>query len=236
MSRLGGRLRVLADVLRRTPLHPQWLLGPRQAPAGLADVRGVVLDVGAADRWIEARLNPSATYIAVDYPGTAVARYGTRPDAFADAARLPLPSASVDAVVCLETLEHVNDFERSLAEIARVLKPGGRAFLSMPFLYPVHDAPFDHTRLTEHGWRVHLRRAGLELVLLQPRGTALEVAGLGLAVAAPIAGRPLPVALLMALVAVPLVLVVNLSIAVGRRVWPSWPGQCLGYAIEATRA
>ena len=237
MSRLGGRLRTLADALRRTPLHPQWLIGPREAPAGLADVRGVVLDVGAADRWIEARLNPSATYIAVDYPGTAVARYGTRPDAFADAARLPLPTASVDAVVCLETLEHVGDFERSLAEIARVLKPGGRAFLSMPFLYPIHDAPFDHTRLTEHGWARHLALAGLAPLSIVPRGTALDVAGVAacLALAAPIAGRSLPVALVMASIATPLILGVNLAVAIGRRLWPNWRGQCLGYAIEARR-
>lgn len=237
MSRLGGRLRALADVLRRTPLHPQWLLGPRKMPAGLAEVSGVVLDVGAADRWIEAQLGPATTYIAVDYPGTAVGRYGTRPDAFADAARLPFPSSSVDAVVCLETLEHVGDFERSLAEIARVLKPGGRAFLSMPFLYPVHDAPFDHTRLTEHGWTAQLARAGLVPICIVPRGTAFDVAGVAacLALAAPIAERPLPVAALMAVIATPLVLAVNLAAVVARWFWPDWRGQCLGYAIEAQR-
>lgn len=228
----------MADSLRRTPLHPQWLLGPQRAPAGLADIVGLVLDVGAADRWIEATLHPFARYVAIDHPGTAIQHYGTRPDVFADAAFLPLPSSSVDAVVCLETLEHVDDLERSFAEIARVLKPGGgRAFLSMPFLYPVHDAPFDHTRLTEYGWAKQLERAGLVPISILPRGTAFDVAGVAacLALVAPIAGRSLPVALAMAVVASPFVLAVNITVVVARRFWPNWRGQCLGYVVEARR-
>lgn len=238
MTRLGGAWRRWADALRATPLHPQWLLGPREPPSGLRHLRGVVLDVGAADRWIQPALHASVHYIALDHPGTATQRYGTRPDVFADAARLPLASASVDAVVCLETLEHVADFEQALAEIARVLKPEGRVFLSMPFLYPIHDAPFDHTRLTEHGWELQLRRAGLRAISLSPRGTALDVAGVAacLALAAPLVGRPMPLAALMAALALPLILAVNLSVALARRVWPSWRGQCLGYSIEAARA
>ncbi|HAI59951.1 MAG TPA: hypothetical protein DCM32_08765 [Xanthomonadaceae bacterium] len=237
MSRLGGRWRGLLDRLRHTPLHPQWLLGPRRAPDGVAAIAGTVLDIGAADRWIARQVNPAARYVALDYPTTAVHRYGTRPHAYADAAALPLATASVDAVVCIETLEHVAAFERALAEIARVLKPGGRAFLSMPFLYPIHDAPHDHTRLTEHGWRVHLARAGLEAVRIEPRGAALEVAGVAacLALAAPLAGRAPWAAAALAVVALPMIVLINLATAAGRRVWPAWRGQCLGYAVEAVR-
>lgn len=237
MSRLGGRWRRLADVLRRTPLHPQWLLGQRLVPDGLASVKGVVLDIGAADRWLAKSLHPEARYFALDYPTTAVHRYGTRPDVYADAANLPIATASIDAVVCLETLEHVAELELALAEIARVLKPDGRAFLSMPFLYPIHDAPHDHTRLTEHGWNIHLARAGLRLVTIEPRGSALDVAGVAacLALAAPIAGRAPWVAAPLAVVAVPMVVMINLSVALVRRIWPSWDAQCLGYAVEANR-
>jgi len=237
VRRLGGPFRRAIDLLRRTPLHPQWLMGPRRPPPGLAEVGGLVVDIGAADRWIEPHLGPDACYVAIDYPGTAVDRYAARPHVFADAARLPLASESVDTVVCLETLEHVADLEAALAEIARVLKPGGRAFLSMPFLYPIHDAPFDHTRLTEHGWSVRLDRARLRLVRLAPQGAALDVAGVMacLALAAPIAGRSAPVAALMALIAVPAIVFVNLAVAVLRPLWPGWRAQCFGYVIEASR-
>lgn len=237
MSRLGGALRAAADRLRSTPMHPQWLLGPRQVPEGLSTIEGVVLDIGAADRWVAAHVHPGARYVALDYPTTALQRYGTRPDAFADAAALPVASSSVDAVVCLETLEHVAALERALAEIARVLKPGGRAFLSMPFLYPIHDAPHDHTRLTEHGWRVHLDRAGLHTASIEPRGTALDVAGVTacLALAAPLAGRSWWSSVPLCIVAVPVILLINLATAVARRVWPTWQAQCLGYSVEAVR-
>lgn len=54
----------------------------------------------------------------------------------ADAARLPFPDASFDRVICSEVLEHVPDPDAALAEIARVLKPGGRFALSVPRWWP----------------------------------------------------------------------------------------------------
>jgi SAM-dependent methyltransferase len=45
---------------------------------------------------------------------------------------VPFPSASFDAVLCTETLEHVSNVNRSLAEIRRVLKPGGLFLASVP--------------------------------------------------------------------------------------------------------
>lgn len=52
------------------------------------------------------------------------------------AASLPLPSGSVDAVVSLNALHHMPDHVRAAAELARVLRPGGRALLL--------DEDFDH--------------------------------------------------------------------------------------------
>lgn len=49
-----------------------------------------------------------------------------------DGTRLPVATRTVDAVACFETLEHVDDDEAFLAELHRVLRVGGRLFLSTP--------------------------------------------------------------------------------------------------------
>jgi SAM-dependent methyltransferase len=53
-----------------------------------------------------------------------------------DAYRLPFPDNAFDAVICSEVLEHLIDYERALAEIARVLKPGGRFAPTVPTAWP----------------------------------------------------------------------------------------------------
>ena len=47
-----------------------------------------------------------------------------------DLSALPLEPASVDLVVCALALEHVADLGRAIAELSRVLRPGGHMVLS----------------------------------------------------------------------------------------------------------
>ncbi|MDE2147579.1 MAG: glycosyltransferase, partial [Burkholderiales bacterium] len=84
--------------------------------------------------------------LGVDLSAEAVAHaqglYGDRPGLRflqGDAARVPLPAASVDLVVSFETLEHHDRHEEMLAEIRRVLRPGGLLVMSSPNR-PVYDA------------------------------------------------------------------------------------------------
>jgi SAM-dependent methyltransferase len=75
----------------------------------------------------------------------------------ADAHRIPLASGSVDAVVVPAVLEHVLDPARVVAEIHRVLRPGGLVYAETPFLQPVHAGPYDFTRFTSSGHRYLFR-------------------------------------------------------------------------------
>lgn len=176
-------------------------------------------------------------YLALDYPATGRDIYGARPDVFADAATLPFPDQSLEGVTCLEVLEHVRDPGAVVAEIARVLRPGGRAWISMPFLYPVHDAPHDYQRYTADGIRRDLTRAGLAPISLRSSVGALRTVGLlaALAVAGGLHGRGL-VSLVLAPVAAVAVLAINLIAFVLSFVWPDWPGICAGYEIEVTKS
>ncbi|MCU1619903.1 MAG: putative methyltransferase, partial [Modestobacter sp.] len=49
-----------------------------------------------------------------------------------DLRALPVPDASVDRVIASEVLEHIPDDRAAIAEIARVLKPGGRVAVTVP--------------------------------------------------------------------------------------------------------
>jgi SAM-dependent methyltransferase len=53
-----------------------------------------------------------------------------------DLTRLPLPDGSIDRVICSETLEHVPEDRAAIAELVRVLRPGGRLAVSVPRALP----------------------------------------------------------------------------------------------------
>jgi SAM-dependent methyltransferase len=53
-----------------------------------------------------------------------------------DALRMPFPDASFDTVIAAEILEHIPDDDAAMAEIARVVRPGGRVAVSVPRWLP----------------------------------------------------------------------------------------------------
>ncbi|WP_081774263.1 class I SAM-dependent methyltransferase [Sphingomonas sp. URHD0057] len=76
----------------------------------------------------------------------------------ADAHRIPLADASVDAVWIQAVLEHVLDPWAVVGEIDRVLKPAGIVYAETPFLQHVHEGAYDFTRFTESGHRWLFRK------------------------------------------------------------------------------
>lgn len=71
----------------------------------------------------------------------------------ADAHHIPLADGSIDAIWIQAVLEHVLDPPRVVAELHRVLKPGGIVYAETPFLQQVHEGAYDFTRFTESGHR-----------------------------------------------------------------------------------
>jgi SAM-dependent methyltransferase len=93
----------------------------------------------------------------------------------ADATRLPFADDSFDAVIAAEILEHVPDDAAAMAEIARVLRPGGTAAVTVPAWLPervcwalsreYHEVPGGHLRIfTRAELTAKLNAAGLTAV------------------------------------------------------------------------
>jgi ubiquinone/menaquinone biosynthesis C-methylase UbiE len=60
------------------------------------------------------------------------------PDIVGDIHAMPFKDNSVDAIICITVLEHVEDPIKAFKELYRVLKPGGQCFIYVPFLYYYH--------------------------------------------------------------------------------------------------
>jgi SAM-dependent methyltransferase len=79
----------------------------------------------------------------------------------ANALRLPYPDQCFDRVICAEVLEHLPDYQGALAEMRRVLKPGGLLAISVPRFGPewicwklargYRETPGGHVRIFRHG-------------------------------------------------------------------------------------
>lgn len=78
---------------------------------------------------------------------------------------LPFADQSFDIIALFDVIEHIPDERKTLAEVKRVLKPGGTVFISVPayqFLYSQNDRVVHHQRrYTARHLRARLREAGL---------------------------------------------------------------------------
>jgi SAM-dependent methyltransferase len=82
---------------------------------------------------------------------------------FYDGQTMPMAADQFAAILCSEVLEHSFVPERLLSECHRVLRPGGALLLTMPFLWPEHEQPWDSQRFTHFGLRQRLVAAGFRV-------------------------------------------------------------------------
>ena len=123
----------------------------------------LVLDVGSADgpsaRWL-----PQGGRVAVDLDrrGLVAGR-----DACASALALPFRDATFDVVAAFDVIEHCEPESQAVAELARVLRPGGRLLVSVPayqWAWSDHDVRAGHhRRYTRHRLVAAVERQGLEV-------------------------------------------------------------------------
>ena len=113
----------------------------------------LIFDIGSKNAYADAaslaRLPEGAQVKCIDlFPGPGV-------DIVADAHDLHMiPDGTADMVMSANTLEHVKFPQQVVAEMYRILKPGGRIYISVPFVFPYHADPDDFYRFTPQGLRL----------------------------------------------------------------------------------
>jgi SAM-dependent methyltransferase len=162
----GSSPQVLADDLVPALLTD---LAPGAQVVDLGCGRGDSVDLFRA-------VDPAVRWIGVDLPSSAEVDERTRDDAefrTFDGLRLPFADASVDLVFSKQVLEHVERPHELVADVARVLRPGGRFAGSTSQLEPYHSRSTGNW--TPYGLQRLFAQAGLEAELFVPGIDALTL-------------------------------------------------------------
>lgn len=155
----------------------QWL--PRAVQNCVQETRdaGTVLDVGCGEQPLRGLIESlGAAYIGMDVCQNAQANVGIiaaidDPDLI----HAKLNENAYALIVCTEVLEHVADWAIGLANLRKLLKPGGRLILTVPFSFPLHMEPFDYFRVTPHGIRRLAERNRFEVEQQECLGNTFDV-------------------------------------------------------------
>lgn len=138
----------------------------------LTQLTGNVLDVGAGQSPWRVWLPESTSYQGIDI-GNAH-EFGMdrkRSDIVYYVGRtIPFDDQSYDCVLCIEVLEHAEEPQSLIAEIARVLRPDGTLLLTVPWSARQHHLPYDYHRFTRERLRVMLENGGFTHIQITERG------------------------------------------------------------------
>jgi SAM-dependent methyltransferase len=127
-------------------------------------IKGTILDIGAGDQPYR-RYFQVDKYVAVNslkfYNPPFPAEIAESTDIWTDdSLPLPLEDRTFDGILCFQVLSVIHEPDKFFAEIARLLKPGGRLLLTTDFLYPKWAAN-DCFRHTDVSLRAHAKANGL---------------------------------------------------------------------------
>lgn len=150
----------LADFIDEAPLERRSIVEFVAAVAASLPPGSRVADVGAGSAPFR-ELFSHVDYMTIDR-GESPHGDASDFDVVASAEDVPLDDVSLDAIVCTQVLEHLPEPAQAVAEFYRLLKPGGRLFLTAPLVWEEHEKPYDFFRYTRSGLEHLLSQAGFE--------------------------------------------------------------------------
>jgi SAM-dependent methyltransferase len=145
----------------------------RALTESLPVLQGKLLDAGCGRMpYKKYILNNSRVdqYIGLDIEGARIYDAAVKPDHTWDGKVMPFDTMEFDSAFATEVLEHCPEPEVFLKEVHRVLKPEGIFFFTVPFLWNLHEVPYDEYRYTPFALQRHLRNAGFTDITLKALG------------------------------------------------------------------
>ena len=85
----------------------------------------------------------------------------------------PIGDETYDAILCLNVLEHIFNYQNVLNEGFRVLKHGGKFIGATPFLFNVHGSPDDYFRYTKSALEKMFKQAGFKDIIIRELGSGV---------------------------------------------------------------
>ena len=123
-------------------------------------IKGRTIDLGCGSAPFKEDILPFAEeYIGVDWEKSLHDK--GKVDITADLTQnFPFESDYADTVLSFQTLEHLPEPDFFLSECSRILRPGGCLLLTVPFMWHIHESPYDYFRYTRHGLEYLLDKNG----------------------------------------------------------------------------
>ncbi len=112
---------------------------------------GIILDFGCGTRPYEKFFTNVEKYVGLDIEIKGWEERQRYADVFYDGKKIPFEDNTFDSIISVEVLEHVFNIDELLKEINRVLKAGGKAIITTPFMWEEHEMPYDFARYTTPG-------------------------------------------------------------------------------------
>ena len=128
---------------------------------------GTLLDIGSGFSPYKPFFKNVKKYIKMDN----FEYLGVKPDIIGDAMNIPLKNSSVDSIFSSQVLEHVQNPQKMVDEIYRVLKKKGKCILTTHMAQVIHGEPHDYFRFTEYGLKELFKN--FSYIEVKPNGGAL---------------------------------------------------------------
>jgi SAM-dependent methyltransferase len=139
-----------------------------------------LLDVGAGDCQYKHFFAGRCKYISQDVGGKDDNFTYDKIDIRSEIYDIPLPSGTVDIILCTQVLEHLKYPAKALQEMNRLLKPGGKLYLTVPFASEEHMMPYDYFRYTRFSLDFLMREHGFKPLIIDPQGGRFITLGKGI--------------------------------------------------------